>query len=201
MPGVFANLLNNISQIFQPKIKQKKGKSKTKLQSEDIRNPQEAVDFMRALANRIEAGDFAEPSQEGALRVDGTPMFECDIDLKEDVKRDEIKNSVKIKMEWVEALEQHSVQGLKDEDLFSMDERYLGTLDEDDLLIVSQKILHLLKKEHKGRDKAQRKREKHDVNELESVEKSVLKAQTSIPETNSKQSNSTGSQDKGREKS
>jgi hypothetical protein len=171
MPGVFANLLNNISQIFQPKIKQKKGKSKTKLKSEDIHNPQEAVDFLRALADRIEAGDFAGPSLEGARRVDGTPMFECDIDLKEDIEKEEIKNSVKIKMEWVEALEEHSVQAIKDEDLLAMDERYLNTLDEDDLLIVSQKMLHLIKKEHKDHNKTRRKREEVEVKESDSEEK------------------------------
>lgn len=173
MPGVFANLLNSVSQIFQPKIKQKKGKSKTKLKSEDIHNPQEAVDFLRTLADRIEAGDFAGPSQEVVRLVDGTPMFECDIDLKEAIEKEKIENSVKIKMEWVEALEEHSVQALKDEDLFAMDGRYLGALDEDDLLTVSQKILRLLKKEHKDRDKAQRKREENNVTETESEKKPV----------------------------
>ena len=56
MPSVFSNLLNNINQIFQSTSKRKEHKRKTKLKSEDIRDPDDAVDFLRALADRIEAG-------------------------------------------------------------------------------------------------------------------------------------------------
>lgn len=176
MPSVFSNLLKNISQIFETTSKRKKDKRKTKLKSEDIRKPEDAVDFLRALADRIEAGDFSGPSRDVARAMDGSPKFECDIDLKESVEKEEIKNSVKVKMEWVEALEEDSVQRLKDEDLLRMDEKYLDSLDEDDLLVVSRKMLHALKKSHEMGDKPPKKSKKADIAAVESEQKPVTPA-------------------------
>ena len=173
MPSVFSNLLNNISQIFQSSSKQKKDKRKIKLKSEDIRNPQDAVDFLRTLADRIEAGDFSGLSRDVGRSMDGSPKFECDIDLKESAQKEETKNSVKIKMEWVETLEADSVQRLGDEDLLRMDEKYLDSLDEDDLLIVSRKMLHALKKSHKTREEPLDKPKLAEITEVETDKKPV----------------------------
>ena len=171
MPSVFSSLLSNISQIFQSTSKHKEDKRKTKLKSEDIRDPQDAVEFLRALADRIEAGDFSGTSQDVARAMDGSPRFECDIDLKESVQKQEIKNSVKVKMEWVEALEEDSVQRLEDKDLLSMDEKYLDSLDEDDLLVVSRKMLHALQRSHEEHGKPLEKPKKTDIAEIGSDQK------------------------------
>jgi hypothetical protein len=141
MPNVFANLLNRLGHLFQGDTKQKPGKSRTKLEAEDIQRPDEAVTFLRALADRIEAGDFGDITKTVPLNVDGTPIFECDIDLKEAIKPDKIQHDVKIKLAWEEHVKELSVHALTDSDLGRMDERYLGTLKKGDLLVVSQKLL------------------------------------------------------------
>ena len=67
----------------------------------------------------------------------------------------------------MEALEEDSVQRLKDEDLLRMDEKYLDSLDEDDLLVVSQKMLHALKKSHEEHEKSLEMPKKVDISEVE----------------------------------
>jgi hypothetical protein len=141
MPGVFSNLLTHLGHLFRGGTKQRAGKSRTKLKADAIQRPEEAVTFLRALADRIEAGDFGDTAVAVPVNVDGTPIFECDIDLKEAVKPNRIKNDVKIKLAWEERLEEHSVHTLTEADLGTMDARYLVSLQADDLLVVSQKLL------------------------------------------------------------
>ncbi|MGN7614389.1 hypothetical protein ACQZV8_20155, partial [Magnetococcales bacterium HHB-1] len=112
MSNVFTNLLKNIGGIFQFETKERA--HKTKLKSDDIHNPDEATAFLQALAERINAGDF---QSDKSLTMDGNKTFDCDIDMKEAVDKKQIKNSVKIKMTWIEALEEHNPQSLTDEEL------------------------------------------------------------------------------------